>query len=184
MDSVLLKKMKSAARSYLKKNFELDKWHRMATFLHPQFKSLKFAEEYFKLITVRDIKELVATVTVSTETNTLRRKISSSNSIFSDFLDDEHDLDEVELYTAYKVNATTNVDVLNWWSDHRESFPKLYSVATFVHAITATSAPSERRFSLAGKVLNCLRTSLDPSKVSDLLLLYSNSEQFDSETIN
>lgn len=182
IDSVLFKDMKKMARVYFKKNFVLDKFHRMATILHPQLKTLKFAEENEKLQTIRDLKQMLADVSIdeTSSRNTTRRK--SSDSVFSDFFDDEYDIDEVEMYVAFKVSSTTEIDLLKWWTDHREAFPKLYKIAMFVHAIPATSAPSERKFSIAGKILNCLRSSLDPKKVEDLLFLYSNSDQFDVRT--
>lgn len=154
----------------------------MATILHPQLKTLKFAEENEKLQTIRDLKQMLADVSIdeTSSRNTTRRK--SSDSVFSDFFDDEYDIDEVEMYVAFKVSSTTEIDLLKWWTDHREAFPKLYKIAMFVHAIPATSAPSERKFSIAGKILNCLRSSLDPKKVEDLLFLYSNSDQFDVRT--
>lgn len=183
IDSVLLKDMKKKARVYFKKNFELDKFHRIATILHPQLKTLKFAEENDKLQTIRDLKQLLAEVSFdeSSPRNTTRRK--SSDSLMSDYFDDEYDIDEVEMYVAFKVSSTTEIDLLKWWTDHRESFPKLHKIAMFIHAIPATSAPSERKFSIAGKILNCLRSSLDPGKVEDLLFLHSNSDQFDERGI-
>lgn len=182
VNSVLLKKMKKVARVYFNKNFVLNKLHRIATLLHPQMKSLKFASDELKLQTIRDLKELFSEIDLQMPNNqTLRRK--STDSVVSDYFDDDSDLDEVELYVAYKVSTSEEIDVLEWWSNHSQTFPKLYQIATFIHSIPATSAPSERKFSLAGNILNCLRTSLDPSKVEDLLLLHSNSDEFESRHI-
>lgn len=159
----------------------MDKLHRVATFLHPQLKSLKFAEENDRSIAIRDAKQMISTISI-TQTNaesSMRRK-SSTDSVLSDYFDDDFEADEIDMYSAYRVATSTEIDMLVWWEEHRESFPKLYHLSSFIHSIPATSAPSERKFSLAGKILNCLRSSLDPTKVSDLLLLYSNSDKFDN----
>lgn len=179
MDSVLLKKMKKSARIYLRKNFELTKYHRIATILHPLFKSLKFAKEEEKVQTIRDLKEMVSSVpTVSSPDSERSRRRRSNDSVLSDFYDDDDNFDEVDIYIAQKIMAE-DVDILKWWDDHSESYPKLHKIAMFIFAIPATSAPSERKFSLAGHVLSCLRSSLDPMKVENLLLLHSNSSEFD-----
>lgn len=176
IDSVLCKKMKKAARVYWKNNFVLAKPHRIATILHPKMKSLKFSTDADKIETIRDLKAMLATVTRS-EPQTIRRR--SSDSVVSDYFDDDTDIDEVEMYLSYKVAANEDMDLLKWWDDHRETFPLLFEISQFIHSIPATSAPSERKFSLAGNILNCLRSNLDPSKVEDLLLLHSNSDLFD-----
>lgn len=177
IDSVLLQKMKNVARSYLKKN----KLHRIATFLHPQLKSLEFVEESERLQAIRDTKEMISTITVS-QTNaerTLRRK-NSNDSVISECFDDDFECDEVDLYSGHRVTPSNDMDILECWQQNRESFLKLYQMAMNIQAIPATSAPSERKFSLAGKIINCLRSSLDPAKVNDLLFLYSDSDKFDS----
>lgn len=168
--------MKKKARVYFSKNFVLDKVHRLATILHPQMKGLKFATDEDKLGTIRDLKAMVDS-TDSTEQRPVRRR--SNESVVSDYFDDDSDLDEVEMYLSYKVPPTDDFDLLKWWEEHRDTFAKLYKISMFIHSIPATSAPSERKFSLAGNILNCLRCSLDPSKIEDLLLIHSNSDLFD-----
>lgn len=177
-DSTLMKKMKKTARAYLKNNFVLDKLHRIATILHPQLKSVKFAEEDEKIETIRDLKAMMSTISTDAIDTSHTRRRKSNDSVVSDFFDDACDIDEVEMYVAQKI-APADINILKWWDDHKETYPKLNKIAMFIHSIPATSAPSERKFSLAGNVLNCLRSSLNPSKVEDLLLLHSNCEDFD-----
>ena len=47
-------------------------------------------------------------------------------------------------------------------------------VAKKLLAIPATSTPSERSFSVAGRLIEERRTSLDPDNVNALLFLHSN----------
>ena len=50
----------------------------------------------------------------------------------------------------------------------------LVPVAKKILAIPATSTPSERSFSVAGRLIEERRTSLDPENVDKLLFLHSN----------
>lgn len=179
MDSVLLKKMKKYALAYFQKKKLLSKFHRIGCILHPQLKSLRFASDAEKTETIRDLKELFAATEVCSTVATERtRRRRSNDSVLSDYFDDDYDVDEVEMYIGQKIGSG-EIDLLKWWDDHKESYPKLHRIAMFIHSIPATSAPSERKFSLAGNVLSCLRSSLDPMKVENLLLLHSNSSEFD-----
>lgn len=137
VDSLLLSKMKKKARVYFSKNFVLDKVHRLATILHPQMKGLKFATDEDKLGTIRDLKAMVDS-TDSTEQRPVRRR--SNESVVSDYFDDDSDLDEVEMYLSYKVPPRDDFDLLKWWEEHRDTFPKLYKISMFIHSIPATSA--------------------------------------------
>lgn len=139
---------------------------------------MKFAKEDEKIETIRDLKAMMPTISTDAIDTSHTRRRKSNDSVVSDFFDDDCDIDEVEMYVAQKI-APADINILKWWDDHKETYPKLNKIAMFMHSIPATSAPSERKFSLAGNVLNCLRSSLNPSKFEDLLLLHSNCEDFD-----
>lgn len=53
-------------------------------------------------------------------------------------------------------------DPLKWWQMNRAKFPILAQLARVYLALPAASAPSERVFSVASKVISPTRTSLDP----------------------
>lgn len=124
---------------------------------------------------------MIGTVVISSTDTERTRRRKNNDSVLSDYFDDDHDVDEVEIYLGQKITLD-EIDLLKWWDDHKESYPKLHKIAMFIHGIPATSAPSERKFSLAGNVLTCLRSTLDPTQVENLLLLYSNSKEFDSKS--
>jgi len=65
-------------------------------------------------------------------------------------------------------------DVLSWWKKQTETFPKLALLAKGVLAVPATSAPSERIFSIARLLVQAKRSSLVPENVSKFLFVYSN----------
>lgn len=128
--------------------------------------------------TISDTKNLIRNIVVDvTSGERDRQRRTSNDSILSNYIDDEIDVDEVDMYVSYKVAVTENFILLEWWENHQSSFPRLFELIKFIHSIPATSAPSERKFSLAGNIMNCLRASLDPSKIQDLLLLHSNENE-------
>ncbi|KAI2645924.1 Transposable element Hobo transposase [Labeo rohita] len=65
-------------------------------------------------------------------------------------------------------------NVLQWWKFNKERFPVLSKCVRFILRIPASSAPSERAFSVCGRILEDRRTSLGPQSVSNILFLHSN----------
>jgi len=66
-------------------------------------------------------------------------------------------------------------NVLEWWESQQQTYPTLSRLARVILAIPATSAPSERVFSLAGLTINARRSSLAPSSVDKVLFVHENS---------
>lgn len=66
---------------------------------------------------------------------------------------------------------TRGQSLLSFWQDMSGG---LVPVAKKLLAIPATSTPSERSFSVAGRLIEERRTSLDPDNVNALLFLHSN----------
>jgi hypothetical protein len=60
---------------------------------------------------------------------------------------------------------------LRWWRDHETSFPFLSKLARRVLCVPATSAPSERLFSVAGQTITKKRNRLTHEHVSLLVHL-------------
>ena len=73
-------------------------------------------------------------------------------------------------------NDLVKFQLLEWWCKNENIFPLLSKVARFIHAIPATSTPSERMFSQAGNIITEKRSSLKPSKIDSLLFLNSNRD--------
>ena len=69
--------------------------------------------------------------------------------------------------------ATKQTDILNWWRAQESNFPTLAAMARDMFAIPATSAPSERAFSLARHVVTEFRSSLAPETIRAVLCLKS-----------
>ena len=63
---------------------------------------------------------------------------------------------------------------LEWWRLHHQSYPNLAKVARKYLGVVATSVPSERLFSTAGKPVNTKRSALDPENIEKLVFLHDN----------
>ena len=74
-------------------------------------------------------------------------------------------------------------DVVRWWESKKYVLPILYQCWKRLIIITATSAPSEREWSKLNNVLTKNRNKLDPSFVSDLMMIKGNA-QLMSEYMN
>ena len=72
---------------------------------------------------------------------------------------------------------------LLWWKNRAETFPRLSKLARYYLAIQATSAPSERVFSLANMIISRLRTRLDPETAGALVFLNGTKEWSDREEV-
>ena len=71
---------------------------------------------------------------------------------------------ELKTYLALKVEPA-GTDILKWWSEHANAFPRLAAMARCFLAVPATSAPSERAFSRAKRVISHERHSLKPDAI-------------------
>lgn len=65
---------------------------------------------------------------------------------------------------------------LQWWAKNGDRFPTLSAVAKTYLCVPASSAPSERVFSVAGLTVNKLRSSLLSENVNMLVTLHSNAD--------
>ena len=63
---------------------------------------------------------------------------------------------------------------LQWWKFRGVKYPLLRKLARKMLCIPATSAPSERVFSVAGLTISKLRTKLKPDNASCLVFLKEN----------
>ena len=73
--------------------------------------------------------------------------------------------------SAIPGNHKVKGNPLNWWRSHGGAYTQLSKVARGLLAITATSVPSERVFSLAGHVVTAKRNCLLPENVDRLVFL-------------
>jgi len=66
-------------------------------------------------------------------------------------------------------------DVLSWWKHQRHSLPGLAQLARKYLGVPASSASSERMFSVSGGICTAKRTNLDTDNLSMLVYLHDNT---------
>jgi hypothetical protein len=175
----------------------MDKWtititHKVATFLHPKYRGLEFLKGAEKEEAKAEARRLISMKSPlqdkedenAAEPPMKKKKLIMGNlDEFEDSPGDEASsaatgtmitTDEVFKYGCEKIHSTETFDLLAWLCQHEKEFPHLTKLAYFIHAIPASSAPSERSFSTAGRVMQDRRTSLKPSTVDDIIFLNSS----------
>ena len=80
--------------------------------------------------------------------------------------------DEMKEYLALRT-LPKEADIMSWWKAQEANSPVLAAMARDFFAVPATSASSERAFSLARHVVTEFRSSLAPETVRAILCLKS-----------
>ena len=70
--------------------------------------------------------------------------------------------------------SMTSDDLPQWWKRQTETFQKLSLLARGILSVPATSAPSERVFSIAGLVVQAKRSSLAPENVNEIIFVHNS----------
>lgn len=172
--------------------------HKIAVFLHPQMKSLAFASTDDKKEIHAHIKDIIAITRASSlheSANEPPTASTSAVSLFQSYFDNNNENDddsEFERYVVIKVKVAKNFhrnevfrnkysffskfqaqkdkkfDLLDWWFSHRKIFPALFTLFMRNCCVPASSASSERAFSLAGNVMTARRNRLSADHLRDI----------------
>lgn len=179
-DHPIVTLMKVKAFNYIKEKFVLTKLHRFATFLHPVYKTLKFASIEQIRQTHEELRRELDTMDFDSIANRRSSSVSSSESSSSllAFADTMGNFDEIVEYLQFKCPVDTNLDVIDWWNSRKKEFPKLSKFALNIHSIPGSSIPSERLFSGGGNVVTEKRTRLNPDSIENILILHDRHELF------
>ena len=84
---------------------------------------------------------------------------------------------------AYKLERSMGPegDPLGWWRLNHKQYPILWRLAEMYLAIPASSAPSERAFSMAGNIITVKRCRMATDTLEDVLFLQSNIGSLDED---
>ena len=86
---------------------------------------------------------------------------------------------EIQTYFDGKtLSPLAKEEVLNWWKQNKQEFPRLQLVAKKYLSAPASSVYSERLFSEAGNVFEEKRSRLLPNTGEQLLFLHHNIPKF------
>jgi len=82
--------------------------------------------------------------------------------------------DEVKKYLSLGVVTSSSfIDMMEWWTARKDVFPTHYQMATDYLGMLATSMPSERVNSMAGREFTATRQSLSSSVFIQTMCLRS-----------
>ena len=76
---------------------------------------------------------------------------------------------------------TINCPLRNFWLIKKDQFPTLFQLAMKYLCIPATSAPSERVFSVASKIISKFRNRLSPDIAGSILFIHGSLEWYKEE---
>jgi hypothetical protein len=186
-DNDILIQIKSVVEQKMIDKIKIENLHKIAAFFDPRMKQLKILEQDDILWVKNQIKNQCIILlsqfdndsddSINTVQERPSKKSRKKETIdFSQYYDsssDEGEEDEVDLYIKSKVPKNKDLDILQWWKDHKHEFPKLAILCAYYLAIPASSASSEREFSAAGQTINERRTNLNPETVDSILILHS-----------
>jgi len=83
-----------------------------------------------------------------------------------------NDIDrQIQIYDNASYDLTEDNNPLLFWRDQQPTLPILSKIAKSVFVIQASSAESERHFSIAGQIVTEQRSQLDPECVESLVVL-------------
>ena len=189
-DNEILIQIKSVVEQKIVEKIKIEDLHKIAVFFDPRMKQLKILEPNDVLWVKNEIKNQCTILLSQFEDNSddsintvqerpskkSRRKVKEIidfSQYYYDSSSDEGEEDEIDLYMKSKVPKDKDLDVLQWWKDHKHEYPKLALLCAYYLAIPASSASSERKFSAAGQTINERRTNLSPETIDNILVLHS-----------
>lgn len=116
--------------------------------------------------------------------NHRKKKIDISQLDFGDEVEEqERVIENEDLNTELNIYLNLNIsqekaiefakNPLTFWKDQTSTMPMLSSISRAVFIVQASSAPSERLFSLSGQVLTNRRIQLNPETASSIIFLNS-----------
>lgn len=172
------------------KGCEINDILRISTLLDPRFKTAGFTSTQHANEAVSCLNELVEEAVsmnheplsmASSETSRPLAKKSKT-----DFLSDvlakhvsrRSEITQTNNQVKHEIDSYLNLvnlpireDIIQWWFTRKDSYPNLYKLAVKFLSIPATSATSERVFSVAGNILNEKRSSLSGDHLDMLIFL-------------
>lgn len=171
------------ARKFFHLKYPIDMNNKVACFLDPRYRFLKMLPEVEREEVYIEVKHLLRESPQPQLEDVLQATPAKKSrfSVFEESLEDFKNIDEFELYmqtanyTEYLDTQDTKKHLVElFWRNNKYRFPKLYRLAKRRLHVPASSGPSERVFSDAGRVYDKTRSNTKPQLMDDLLFLKAN----------
>lgn len=186
-------KVRDVALNIIRENFPITNLHKVAVFLDPRFKSLKFMSHEEKTAVINMVTKMVCTdesegnsmldidsksTATTTKSNTLGDHADSSKYLIEYMdIDDEQDdtHDEVDIYVNLKFNDVYSANILEFW-ESRYDLPQLRQLAREILCIPASGIVAEKLFSEEANVLAKRRLNMEIDNIKQMLHIHENFE--------
>lgn len=193
-------KLRDLALNLIQENFPMTNLHKIAVFLDPRFKSLKFMSHeeranvlslVSKMIGSDDVDNNAGTIGVDNAGNKTRTTglIKANDSMASDTAestkylieymdiveerDENHD--EVEIYVNLKYNDIYSSNILEFW-ESRYDLPHLQQLAREILCIPASGIIAEKIFTEDATLLTKRRLNVEIDNIKQMLYIHENFE--------
>ncbi|XP_052123535.1 uncharacterized protein LOC127749443 [Frankliniella occidentalis] len=178
-----MRHLRARAAQLLEKKFIPDDLHKVAAFLWPDFRRLLMLKTHPERKKVFDlVMKMIEKFNPGDDDvqEQARKRIRLGDGYdrwraggMAGPRDDEEHPDEVEAYLEASFPLVEGKDVLKFWEKEAHRFPKLAKLAKEVLCIPASSASSERAFSIAGLIISPRRSLLSAKHLDDMLVIRS-----------
>lgn len=186
----IVEAMKSFGRDYVRSifdDFTPTVEHNIAIALHPRMKKLKKLAENTRESTYDVINNLISNNGSSSPILPPKEKKRAFQNLMDEFADSDDEeqayvhentyCKELEEYLRLpssddaRFYGDNDSDALcEWWQKHKTQFPNLFKLFMKIATIPASSAPSERCFSVTGQIITERRSCISSENVSNVML--------------
>lgn len=187
----LKQKLNALIKNVLLEN--LTKFHKIALYLFPPAKKLiQFTDAEKRCVfddCVSEITNMKEDLVIQSEQlNEINVEVSE---LYADFIstsdlhtDASSIREEMENYNNAFIRFIEEFDVLQWWEQHKLQYPQLHKLSCKILGTPASSASSERSFSLARNLISEKRVKIcaNDDKINKIMFLNSNISNFALET--
>lgn len=185
----LIEGIKTIGREYIRSiqnDFSPTMEQNIAIALHIRMKKLKKMTEAMRELTYQRIDLLISNNSSLPTVIAPKERKSTSNNLFDSFADSDCDdttnykekkyCPELEEYLRMPISDVQFYDkddtttLRQWWFKHKDVFPNLFKLFMKISSIPASSAPSERCFSVTGQIISERRSCISPENVGNIMM--------------
>ncbi|RWS25400.1 hypothetical protein B4U80_06965 [Leptotrombidium deliense] len=135
--------MKNAIKGGMEQNFHLHSLHKIAAFLWPNFRFLKMLTHEERDAVHQEVRSFIDTRIIGDEDFcNPTKKARSDFSDWEDITDSEQD--EIDKYISAMLTSCNEQNILQWWREHQNDFPKLSHLAKWILSIPASVTSLEK----------------------------------------
>lgn len=199
------KSVAEPAGEFISEHFHVSNLHKIATFLDPRFKSLKFMSTEdktsvinmaSKMISSDDLTEQILPHDVdakpSTSSTSKSRSILKSENVtdlndstkylieymdINEEPDETHD--EIDTYLNLKYNEIYSANILEFW-ESRYDLPRLRQLAKEILCIPASSVATEKLFAEEAITFTKRRLNMEIENIKEMLFVHENYDMLSS----